>query len=234
MRVMRARKGVPMTSRFRDRAEAGRLLAQKLTAYSDRPDVVVLALPRGAVPVAFQVAQALNAPLDILLVRKLGVPSHVELGMGAIASGGVYVINQGIVRSLGISASEIKEVTARERQELERRERVYRGGRPGPDVRGRTVILVDDGLATGTTMRAAIALLRKQHVARIIVAVPVSSPSTCQEMNAEADEVVCVRMPEPFFAIGMRYERFPQISDKEVRDLLERAASERFAPLHSV
>jgi putative phosphoribosyl transferase len=222
-----------MTWRFRDRAEAGRLLAQKLAAYADHPDVVVLALPRGGVPVAFQVAQALNAPLDILLVRKLGVPGHEEFAMGAIASGGVYVVNRDIVRSLGISASEIEEVTARERQELERRERVYRDGRPAPDVRGRTVIVVDDGLATGTTMRAAIALLRKQDVARIVVAVPVSPPSTCQEMEAEADEVVCVRMPEPFFAIGLWYEQFPQTSDKEVRDLLERAASGRLAPLHS-
>jgi putative phosphoribosyl transferase len=222
-----------MTWRFRDRAEAGRLLAQKLTAYADRPDVVVLALPRGGVPVAFQVAQALNAPLDILLVRKLGVPGHEEFAMGAIASGGVYVVNRDIVRSLGISASEIEEVTARERQELERRERVYRGGRPAPDVRGRTVIVVDDGLATGTTMRAAIALLRKQDVARIVVAIPVSPPMTCQEVEAEADKVVCVRMPEPFFAIGMWYERFPQTSDKEVRDLLERAASARLVPLHS-
>jgi predicted phosphoribosyltransferase len=181
---------------------------RRLAAYADYPDVVVLALPRGGVPVAFQVAQTLNAPLDILLVRKLGVPGHEELAMGAIASGGVYVVNQDIVRSLGISASEIEEVTARERLELERRERVYRDGRPAPDVRGRTVIVVDDGFATGTTMRAAIALLRKQDVPRIVVAVPVSPPSACQEMEAEADGVICVRMPEPFFAIGMWYERF--------------------------
>src|SRR5438309_1915033 len=177
-----------MPERFRNRNEAGRLLAKKLTAYANRPDVLVLALPRGGVPVAYEVARALHAPLDIFLVRKLGVPGHEELAMGAIATGGVRVLNEDVVRSLGIPGGEIDAVAAEEQRELERREREYRGSRPAPDVRDRTVILIDDGLATGSTMRAAVAALRQQHPARIVVAVPVGAPDTCDEFKAEADE----------------------------------------------
>jgi predicted phosphoribosyltransferase len=211
---------------FRDRTEAGRQLAAKLTAYADRPDVLVLALPRGGVPVAFEVARALHAPLDVFLVRKLGVPGHEELAMGAIASGGVRVLNEDAVRGLGIPDDVLDAVSEGELRELERRERAYRGGRPAPPVRGRTVILVDDGLATGSTMRAAVAALRRQGPARVVVAVPVGSPETCAEFQAEADEAVCARTPEPFYAVGLWYEDFSQTSDEEVRDLLERAAQE--------
>jgi putative phosphoribosyl transferase len=208
---------------FRDRAEAGRLLADKLTRYANRSDVAVLALPRGGVPVAFEVARALHAPLDVFLVRKLGVPGYEELAMGAIATGGVRVLNQDVVRALGISDDVIQSVAIREQQELERRERTYRGNRPGLDVRGRIVILVDDGLATGSTMRAA---LRRQEPARIIVAVPVGASETCHELWADADEVACLRTPEPFRAVGLWYEDFSQTSDQEVHELLERAGEE--------
>jgi putative phosphoribosyl transferase len=211
---------------FRDRTDAGRLLAAKLTAYADRPNVLVLALPRGGVPVAFEVAQALHAPLDIFLVRKLGLPGHEELAMGAIASGGVRVLNEDVVRTLRIPSDVIEAVTAKERQELERRERSYRGNRPAPDVRDRTVILIDDGLATGSTMRAAVAALRKQGPARIVVAVPVGAPETCAEFQDEADEAVCALTPQPFHAVGMWYGDFSQTTDEDVHDLLERAAQE--------
>ena len=211
---------------FRDRTDAGRQLAAKLAAYADRSDVLVLALPRGGVPVAFEVARELHAPLDVFLVRKLGVPGHEELAMGAIASGGVRVLNEDVVRMLRISDDVIDAVGAEERQELERRERTYRGNRPAPDVRGRTVILVDDGLATGSTMRAAIAALRQQRPARIVVAVPVGAPETCAEFQGEADEAVCARTPEPFYAVGLWYGDFSQTTDEEVHDLLERAAEE--------
>jgi erythromycin esterase-like protein/predicted phosphoribosyltransferase len=208
--------------RFRNRNEAGRLLAEKLTAYANRPDVLVLALPRGGVPVAYEVARALGAPLDVFVVRKLGVPGYEELAMGAVATGGVRVLNDQIVQRLGIPQYIIDAVAARELQELARRERLYRGGRPPPDVRGRTVILVDDGLATGATMRAAIMALRQLEPARIVVAVPTASPETCEELKAEADDVVCAITPEPFLAVGHWYEDFSQTTDEEVRDLLAR------------
>jgi predicted phosphoribosyltransferase len=206
--------------RFRNRTDAGRQLAEKLAAYADRPDVLVLALPRGGVPVGFEVARALGAPLDVFLVRKLGVPGYEELAMGAVATGGVRVLNDEIVRGLGILEHQIDAVVARELQELARRERLYRGDRPPPDVAGRTVILVDDGLATGATMRAAVAALRRQQQARIVIAVPTASADTCEALKAEADDVVCAITPEPFFAVGHWYEDFTQTTDDEVRDLL--------------
>jgi predicted phosphoribosyltransferase len=178
------------------------------------------------VPVAFEVARALRAPLDVFLVRKLGVPGHEELAMGALASGGVRVLNADVVGALGIPEGVVEAVAAREGQELERRERAYRGERPGPDVRGRTVILIDDGLATGSTMRAAVAALRQQGPARIVVAVPVGAADTCAELRAEADEAICAWAPEPFHAVGLWYQDFSQTTDEEVRDLLARAAGE--------
>ena len=208
--------------RFRNRNEAGRLLAKKLTAYANRPDVLVLALPRGGVPVAYEVARALGAPLDVFVVRKLGVPGYEELAMGAVATGGARVLNDQIVQRLGIPQSIIDAVAAREQQELARRECLYRGGRPPPDVRGRTVILADDGLATGATMRAALMALRQLRPARIVVAVPTASPETCEELKAEADDVICAITPEPFLAVGHWYEDFSQTTDEEVRDLLAR------------
>jgi len=209
-------------SRFRDRRDAGRLLAAKLGAYANRPDVLVLALPRGGVPVAAEVAQALGAPLDVFLVRKLGVPGHEELAMGAIASGGVRVLNQDIVRALNIPDRVIDAVAAKEADELARRERLYRGARPPLDVRGHTIILVDDGLATGATMHAAIEALRQQRPAHIVVAVPIASPETCEKLRAEADDVICAVTPEPFYAVGLWYEDFSQTTDEEVRELLAR------------
>jgi putative phosphoribosyl transferase len=212
---------------FRDRREAGRFLSGKLMAYTDRPDVLVLALPRGGVPVAFEVARALHAPLDVFLVRKLGVPGHDELAMGAIASGGVRVLNEDVVRGLRISSDVVDRVFAREKQELERRERSYRGARPAPDVSGRTAILIDDGLATGSTMRAAIVALRQQGPARIVVAVPVGAPETCAEFQSEADEAICALTPDPFYAVGVWYRDFSQTTDQEVHELLEQAAKEQ-------
>jgi putative phosphoribosyl transferase len=208
---------------YRDRSEAGKHLAAKLANYANRDDVLVLALPRGGVPVAFEVAKALHAPLDIFLVRKLGVPGHEELAMGAIATGGVRVLNQDIVDYLGIPEDVIDAVAADELQELERRERAYRGNRSEPDVRGKTVILVDDGLATGSTMRAAAAALRQQKPERIVVAVPVSAPQTCNEYRMGVDEIVCANTPEPFFGVGQWYQDFSQTTDEEVRELLEQA-----------
>ena len=207
---------------FRDRREAGRLLAAKLTAYANRPDVIVLALPRGGVPVADEVARALGAPLDVFVVRKLGVPGSEELAMGAVATGDVRVLNDQLVNRLGIPDHLIDAVAVREGQELARRERLYRGGRPPLDVRDRTVILVDDGLATGATMHAAIAALRQLHPARIVVAVPTASPETCEEMRAEVDDVICAITPEPFQAVGRWYQDFAQTTDEEVQDLLTR------------
>lgn len=210
--------------KFRDRIEAGQVLAEKLSAYRDRPDVVVLALPRGGVPVAYEVATRLNAPLDVFLVRKLGVPGQEELAMGAIATGGTRVLNENVVQHFGITDDVIEEVTARERKELEERERLYRGDHPARPVQGWTVILVDDGLATGSTMRAAVAALRTRRPARIIVAVPVAAPEACDELSREVDEIVCAMMPKPFAAVGLWYENFSQTTDAEVHDLLIRAA----------
>jgi predicted phosphoribosyltransferase len=208
---------------FRDRSEAGRLLAAKLRTYANRPDVIVLALPRGGVPVAYEVATALGAPLDIFLVRKLGVPGYEELAMGAVATGGVRVLNDQVVQGLRIPDYVIDAVAAWELQELARREQVYRGERPQPNVRDRTVILVDDGLATGSTMLAALKALRQQQPARVVVAVPTASPVTCEEMRAEADDVVCAITPEPFYSVGLWYEDFSQTTDEEVRELLARS-----------
>ena len=205
---------------FRDRREAGRLLAAKLENYADRPDVLVLALPRGGVPVAYEVASALRAPLDVFVVRKLGLPGYEELAMGAVATGGVRVLNDQLVKRLGIPDHLIDAVAAVELQELARRERVYRGGGPSPAVRGRTAILVDDGLATGATMHAAIRALRQLQPARIVVAVPTASPETCEEMRAEVDDVICAITPEPFEAVGLWYQNFSQTTDEEVCALL--------------
>ena len=210
---------------FQDRFEAGRFLASKLKRLANRPDVVVLALPRGGVPVGYEVAKVLNAPLDVFVVRKLGIPGHKELAMGAIASGGVRVLNEDLVRALGIPDELIEAVAAEEEQELERREREYRDGRPPVEVSGRTVILVDDGLATGSSMRVAVEALRKKNPAQIIVAVPVASRTTCAEFESEVDQVICAVTPEPFWAVGQWYRDFSQTSDEEVRDLLRRAAS---------
>jgi len=209
---------------FLDRYDAGQQLAARLGRYANRDDVVVLALPRGGVPVASEVARRLNAPLDVFLVRKLGLPGQEELAMGAIASGGVRVLNEEVVRALDVPPDVIDAVAERERRELERREWAYRNDRHAPDVRNRIVILVDDGLATGSTMRAAVAALRKMGPAWIVVAVPVGAAETCNELEKEADEVVCLRKPEPFFAVGAWYEDFAQTTDQEVRDLLLQAA----------
>ncbi|HEX8201614.1 MAG TPA: phosphoribosyltransferase [Isosphaeraceae bacterium] len=211
-------------ARFRDRREAGRVLAEGLAEYAGRPDVLVLALPRGGVPVGFEVARALGAPLDAFLVRKLGVPGHEELALGAIASGGVRLLNDDVVRRLQIPPEVIDAVAAAQGEELERRQRAYRGDRPAPPVRDRVGILVDDGLATGASMRAAVAALRRQGPARIVVAVPVAARSTCAELRGEVDRVVCARTPEPFRAVGLWYEDFSQTTDEEVRDLLAQAA----------
>lgn len=210
---------------FQDRIDAGRRLAEELSDYAGRRDVLVLALPRGGVPVAFEVAERLDAPLDIFLVRKLGVPGHEELAMGAIATGGVRVVNREVVDYLRITGEVIDAVAAEEQRELERRERAYRDGRPPPDVRGRTAILVDDGLATGSTMRAAAAALRRQGPAGIVVAVPVSSPEACDEFRTEVDDIVCAVTPRPFRGVGMWYEDFTQTTDEEVRELLARSAA---------
>ena len=209
---------------FSNRAEAGRFLAEKLGNYAERDDVIVLGLPRGGVPVAYEVAQRLRAPLDVFIVRKLGVPGFEELAAGAIASGDVRVLNEDVVRALPHADEIIESVTARETAELERREQSYRNGRPPPELRNRIVILVDDGLATGATMRAAVAALRRHGAAKIIVAVPVGAPETCRELEELVDEIVCAIAPEFFQAVGQYYEDFSQTSDEEVRDLLKRAA----------
>ncbi len=217
-----------MEMRFRDRAEAGRMLAEKLLSYANRPDVIALALPRGGVPVAFEIARALKIPLDTLVVRKLGVPGQPELAMGAIASGGVCVFNEELLNYYPIPDEVIMSVMGQELKELERRERAYRGDRPAPDLRGRTVILVDDGIATGATMRSAIEALKKLRAASIVIAVTVAPESVCKEFQMLKDHVgfTCLSAPEMFFAISFWYENFPQTSDEEVRDLLRRAADE--------
>lgn len=205
---------------FVDRRDAGRTLARLLADHRDRPDVVVLGLPRGGVPVAFEVARALQAPLDVLIVRKLGIPGHEEYAMGAIASGGLRVMNPD-ARALGVSAAAMEAVVKREQREIERRERLYRHGRPPPVLDGHIVILVDDGLATGSTMRAAAMAVRQRNPKRIVVAVPVASIEACEEFRAEADEVVCASTPHPFMAVGAWYHNFEQTSDDEVRRLLD-------------
>jgi putative phosphoribosyl transferase len=210
--------------RFRNRAEAGRALARALSRYAGRDDVVVLALPRGGVPVAYEVAKELGSPLDVFLVRKLGVPGHEELAMGAIASGGVLVLDERVLRWLGISEDQIQKTLARELEELRRREAAYRHGRSLTDLKGKTVILVDDGLATGASMQAAARAVRRHEPARIVIAVPVASRATCDQFRDEVDEVVCAVTPEPFYAVGNWYEDFSQTTDDEVRELLERAA----------
>jgi predicted phosphoribosyltransferase len=215
-----------MPARFADRADAGRRLAAALPEYRGRADVLVLALPRGGVPVAFELAHALEAPLDVFIVRKLGVPGHEELAMGALASGGARLLDNTILRQLRITDHDIRRVTEAEQRELERRERLYRGDRPPPDIAGRTIILVDDGLATGASMRVAVAALRQEHPARIVVAVPIAPPETCDVLRRETDGVVCAMTPEPFYAVGLWYEDFTQTTDEEVRDLLERARRE--------
>jgi len=205
---------------FKDRREAGRVLAGLLDQYRDRDDVVVLALPRGGVPVAYEVARALHAPLDVFLVRKLGVPDHDELAMGAIASGGLIVINDDVVRGLGIRPAVVQRVAEEEGRELVRREHAYREGRPPRDVTGKVVILVDDGLATGSSMTAAVSALREMHPAKIVVAVPAAPESTCRALSPMVEEVVCATTPSPFFAVGQSYYDFAQTTDEEVRQLL--------------
>jgi predicted phosphoribosyltransferase len=207
-------------ARFRDRFQAGRHLAAALQPYAGRPNLLVLALPRGGVPVGYEVARALGAPLDVMLVRKLGVPGHEELAMGAIASGGIRILSDDVVRAFGIPEHVVSAIAAKAEEELARRERAYRDHRPPLQVKGRTVILVDDGLATGSTMRAAAAALRTQHPERLVVAVPVAPLETCTALQNEVDDVVCARSPEPFFAVGKWYDNFSQISDEEVRRLL--------------
>jgi putative phosphoribosyl transferase len=211
---------------FKDRPDAGRQLAQHLRAYANRPDTIVLGLPRGGVPVAYEVAKALNAPLDVFVVRKLGMPGHEELAMGAIASGGVRYLNPMIVEGLRVPESVIDQVAEKEQRELERREKAYRDNRPPLDLRHRTVLLVDDGLATGATMLAAVRALRRQFPKRIVVAVPIAAPETCAQFVPEVDEVVCAATPEYFRAVGLWYDNFAQTTDQEVRDLLHKAQAE--------
>lgn len=212
--------------KFRDRAEAGRQLAAALQQYKGRPNLIVLALPRGGVPVGFEVSRALGAPLDVFLVRKVGVPFHPELAMGAVAEGGVRVLNQRIIAEAGIPAGTVDHIVARERLELDRRDRLYRDGRPLASLQGRNIILVDDGLATGATMEAAVRALRQLTDSRIVVAAPVGAGDTCERLRAIADEVVCPHTPEPFDAVGLWYENFEQTTDDEVKVLLHRAAGE--------
>jgi predicted phosphoribosyltransferase len=208
---------------FRDRADAGKALARQLSEYKGREDVLVLGLPRGGVPVAYEVARKLNAPLDIFLVRKLGLPGQEELAMGAIASGGIRVLNEEVLSALNIPGQIVDAVADREQKELERRERAYRGDRPRANIKGKTAILIDDGLATGSSMRAAVAGLRAQDPARITVAVPTAPIETCEMFEQEVDQVVCVATPQPFFGVGLWYENFEQTTDEEVRSLLEGA-----------
>ncbi len=214
-----------MTMRFSNRTEAGKLLAQKLKAYANLSDVIVLALPRGGVPVGFEIAKELNIPFDVCVVRKLGIPHHKELAMGAIASNGVRVLNYDILSEWNIPDKIIDKVSAKELRELRRREHSYRDNRSVINVKNRTVILVDDGIATGSTMRAVIALMRQQKPKQIIVAVPVAPKSVCKELQTEVDKLVCLTMPEPFYAVGLWYENFPQTSDEQVHQLLEKSTA---------
>lgn len=207
---------------FHDREDAGRALAEHLRKYAGRDDLLVLALPRGGVPVAYEVARALPAPLDVFIVRKLGVPGHEEYAMGAVASGGIRVLNEEAVRTLRLSIATVDRVAAKELAELNRRERAYRGERPEPVVEGRTIILVDDGLATGTSMRAAVSALKVRRPTRIVVAVPVAAADTCAALARDVDEVVCAVTPEPFRAVGLWYENFDQTTDEQVHALLDK------------
>ena len=219
-----------MSLTFNDRRQAGRVLAEHLEHYRGRPNLLVLALPRGGVAVGFEVAHALQAPLDVFVVRKLGFPGHEEYAMGAIASGGVRVMNP--LPGASASPEEVAAVVAREQAELVRRERLYRGDGPAVSLRGRTVIVVDDGVATGSTMRAAVLAIRQQHPARLVVAVPVGAEDTCEQLRAEADEVVCCATPRPFRAVGLWYRNFPQASDDEVHELLDEARREHALSIH--
>jgi len=214
-------------SLFKDRRHAGRALAIELGKYAGRADIIVLALPRGGVPVAYEVAQYLGAPLDVFVVRKLGVPRHEELAMGALASGGLCVLNNDVVRDLGITKEDILAAARAEIRELGRRDRAYRGDRPPLDVSGKTVILIDDGLATGSTMRAALQALRQRNPEHMVAAVPVASKAACAEVSEETDEMICVATPEPFRAVGLWYQDFSQTTDEEVRALLEAARREQ-------
>ncbi len=208
---------------YENRSQAGKILAQDLMQYKDQPDILVLALPRGGVPVAYEVAKTLHAPLDVFLVRKLGVPGREELAMGAIASGDVRVLNPEVIRALNIPPQIVDRTAAVEQRELERREREYRDNRPWPDLHGKTVILVDDGLATGASMRAAVEAIQQQNPAKVVVAVPTGSPEACQSFEQVADQVICAATPQPFYGVGMWYEDFSPTSDEEVRDLLAKA-----------
>ncbi len=214
----------PRAHGFGDRTDAGRVLAGLLSSFADRPDVVVLALPRGGVPVAFEIASALRVPLDILVVKKIGVPGYEELALGAAASGGLVLIDEELARHLDLPKQTIAEIVEQARHEVERREAAYRNHRPPPVVQGRTVILVDDGLATGSSMQAAVQALRRERPAAIVVAVPVAAPEAAAELAEMVDEVVCAQTPDPFFAVGAWYEDFSQTQDDEVRRLLEHAA----------
>lgn len=209
--------------KFKDRSDAGKQLAEALSAYKGQEDLVVLALPRGGVPVAYEVAMALHAPLDLWLVRKLGIPGQEEVAMGAIATGGVIVLNDDILHDIHLSHQTFHDVLSKEQQELERRNNIYRDGRPAPEVKGKTAILVDDGLATGATMRAAVAALHKAEIKELIVAVPVGTNSACRLLEKEADKVVCLRLPTYFYGVGNAYHSFPQNTDAEVKDLLAKA-----------
>jgi len=215
-----------MEQAFPNRIEAGRLLAEKLEKYADRDDVIVLGLPRGGVPVAKEVAKRLRAPLDVFIVRKLGVPGFEELAAGAIASGGVRVLNEDVMRAIPRADQAIEAVTARETTELQRREQIYREGRPAPQLQDRIAILVDDGMATGATMRAAVKALRQRGAAKIVVAVPVGPPDTCHEIEEQSDETICLSTPEFFQAVGQYYEDFSQTTDEDVRNLLAHGAEE--------
>jgi putative phosphoribosyl transferase len=208
---------------FNDRTDAGKRLAERLSEYANREDILILALPRGGVPVAFEVAKELNVKMDVFIVRKLGVPGNEELAMGAIASGNIRVLNEDVIRSFHIPQKVIDEATTNELSELERRERIYRGNRPTPKISGSTVILIDDGLATGATMRAAVAAVKSKNPAKVIIAVPVAAPDTCSAFRNDVDEVICVGTPEPFYGVGAWYEDFSQTTDKEVCELLDRA-----------
>jgi len=219
-------------AKYQDRRHAGRQLATLLGEYVDQPEVLVLGLPRGGIPVAYEVALALQAPLDVFLVRKLGVPGHEELAMGAVATGGVRVLSSDVIAAFGLNEAKIAAVTALELEELERRERAFRDDRPAPDFEDRTCILIDDGLATGSTMYAAVLALRQQEPQRIVIAVPVAAGSTCLDLGREVDDIICAATPEPFYAVGLWYEDFAQTTDEKVRQLLTRAAEELPAVPH--